>query len=80
MPAPKNDSKDVITLGNKSKLSLPSPKNNIDEVIPDDGNEIKISKNDDKEKEVIPDCKSPPKKVLKRRNRDLYATNEEEDE
>ena len=66
-------------------MNLPLPKNNIEEVVADhtgdnDGNGIKISNNDDKEKAPIRDDKSPPKKMLKRRNLDLYATKDEEDE
>ena len=61
------------------------PKNNKDEVVADnngdkDGNSIKISNNDDKEEAPVRDDKSPPKKMLKRRNIDLYATKDEEDE
>ena len=64
---------------------MPLPKNNKDEVVADnngdkDGNSIKISNNDHKEETPIRDDKSPPKKMLKRRNLDLYATKDEEDE
>ena len=80
LPPPKNDSKEAQTSEMKSKLSLPLPKNNTDETDNYGDYSIKFDKNDDKEKVPIRDDKSPPKKVLKRRNRDVYATKEEEDE
>ena len=84
-PPPKNDSKEAQTSENKSKLNLPWPKNNGDDVVADnngdnDGNSFKISNNYDKEAAPVRDDKSPPKKMLKRRNIDLYATKDEEDE
>ena len=86
LPPPKNDSKEAQTSENKSKLNLPWPKNNGDDVVADnkgdnnDGDSIKISNNFDKEEAPVRDDKSPPKKMLKRRNIDLYATKDEEDE
>ena len=85
LPPPKNDSKEAQTSENKSKLNLPWPKNNGDDVVADnngdnDGNSFKISNNYDKEAAPVRDDKSPPKKMLKRRNIDLYATKDEEDE
>ena len=65
---------------------MPLPKNNKEEVVADnkgdnnDGDSIKISNNFDKEEAPVRDDKSPPKKMLKRRNIDLYATKDEEDE
>ena len=76
-----DDTKNDIPVSKKFSLSLPPPKNDtttgeelnakrsVDEIV-DKTEEVKEGANDDEQK-------SPQKKVLKRRNLAIYASNEE---